>query len=145
VSVPGAFLTAAGLARLAWVGRYFRTERTREAVSMVRVMRIDRWDPRRDGALTAAALRQKIEALGYAVSTCDWPAGSVVGPVAHACERIDAVVSGIVKITIEEESAILTAGDLVFVPRGAVRRVEVVGTSPAQSFDAVYIGESRKF
>jgi quercetin dioxygenase-like cupin family protein len=111
---------------------------------MVRVMRIERWDARRDGALTVSALRQKLETRGYAVSTCNWPAGTVVAPEAHSCERVDAVVSGLVRITIDEESAILTAGDMVFVPRGAVRSVQVVGASPAQSFDAVYNGAPRK-
>jgi quercetin dioxygenase-like cupin family protein len=111
---------------------------------MVHVMRIERWDPRRDGALTEAALRQKLEKRGYAVSTCDWAPGTIVAPGVHLSERVDAVVSGLVKITIDEESAILTAGDMVFVPRGAVRSVQVVGASPAQSFDAVYHGAPRK-
>ena len=111
---------------------------------MVRLMRVERWDPRRDGALTEAALRQKLETRGYAVSTCKWPAGTVVAPEAHTSERVDAVVSGLVKITIDEESTILTAGDMVFVPRGALRSVQVVGASAAQSFDAVYHGAPRK-
>lgn len=53
-------------------------------------------------------------------------------------ERVDAVVTGVVKITLDGESAILTAGDIVYVPRGAVRRVEVVGSSPAHCLNAVY-------
>jgi quercetin dioxygenase-like cupin family protein len=40
-------------------------------------------------------------------------------------------------MTIDGESAILTAGDLVFVPRGAVRRLEVVGASPALCLDGI--------
>jgi mannose-6-phosphate isomerase-like protein (cupin superfamily) len=111
---------------------------------MVRVMRIERWDPRRDGALSEAALRLKLETRGYEVSTCRWAPGSAAGPEAHMRERVDAVVSGLMRITIDEESAILTAGDLVFVPRGANRSVQVVGASPAQSFDAVYQGVPRK-
>jgi quercetin dioxygenase-like cupin family protein len=107
-------------------------------------MRIERWDPRRDGALSEAALRLKLETRGYEVSTCNWPVGTAAGPEAHPRERIDAVVSGLVRITIDEESAILTAGDLVFVPRGAIRSIQVVGASPAQSFDAVYHGVARK-
>ena len=53
-------------------------------------------------------------------------------------ERVDAVVAGILKITQDGESAILTAGDMVYVPRGAVRRVEVVGSSTAHCLDAIY-------
>ena len=56
-------------------------------------------------------------------------------------ERVQAVGYGLVKVTIDGESAILTAGDVVFVPSGAVRRVEVIGSSPAHCFDAVRTGE----
>ena len=101
-------------------------------------MRIDHWDPRRDGPVTEAALRQKVAARGYAVSTFAWPAGTVVPAQTQDNERVDAVVTGVVKITLDGESAILTAGDILYVPRGAVRRVEVVGAGTAQCIDAVY-------
>ena len=45
---------------------------------------------------------------------------------------------GIVKVTLDGESAILTAGDIVYVPRGAARRVEVVGSATAHCLDALY-------
>lgn len=105
---------------------------------MLTVMRIDRWDPRRDGPVSEAALRQKVEACGYEVSTFAWPAGTVVAAQPQDRERVDAVVAGILKITLDGESAILTAGDMVYVPRGAVRRVEVVGAFTAHCLDAVY-------
>jgi quercetin dioxygenase-like cupin family protein len=105
---------------------------------MLTVMRIDRWDPRRDGPVTEAALRQKVESCGYNVSTFAWPAGTVVPAQAQDRERVDAVVAGIVKVTLDGESAILTAGDMVYVPRGAVRRVEVVGAATAHCLDAIY-------
>jgi len=101
-------------------------------------MRIDRWDPRREGAVTEAALRHKVEAIGYEVSSFAWPAGTVVPAQTQDRERLDAVVTGIVKFTLDGESAILTAGDIVYVPRGSVRRVEVVGTATAHCLDAVY-------
>ena len=53
-------------------------------------------------------------------------------------ERLGAVVTGIVKFTLDGESAILTAGDIVYVPRGAVRKVEVVGSATAHCLDAIY-------
>jgi quercetin dioxygenase-like cupin family protein len=106
---------------------------------MLTVMRIDRWDARRDGPVTEAALRQKVETIGYQVSRFAWPAGTVVPPQTQDKERVDAVVTGIVRITLDGESAILTAGDIVYVPRGAIRRVEVVGSATAHCLDAVYV------
>lgn len=105
---------------------------------MLTVMHIDRWDLRREGPVTEAALRQKVASHGYEVSTFAWPAGTVVPAQAQHRERVDAVVAGIVKITLDGESAILTAGDIVYVPRGSVRRVEVVGSHTAHCIDAVY-------
>jgi quercetin dioxygenase-like cupin family protein len=105
---------------------------------MLTIMRIDRWDPRRDGPVTEAALRHKVETIGYDVSRCAWPAGTVVPAQAQDKERVDAVVTGIVKITLDGETAILTAGDIVYVPRGSVRKVEVLGAGTAHCLDAVY-------
>ena len=105
---------------------------------MLNLMRIERWDPRKDGPVTEAALRQKVQSSGYEVSTFAWPAGTVVPAQTQEKERLDAVVTGIVKITLDGESAILTAGDMVYVPRGSVRRVEVVGSATAHCIDAVW-------
>src|SRR4051794_29352589 len=105
---------------------------------MLTVMRIDRWDSRRDGPMTESALRHKVETIGYDVSKYAWPAGTVVPPQTQDRERVDAVVTGILRVTLDGESAILTAGDMVYVPRGSVRRVEVVGSATAHCLDAVY-------
>lgn len=107
---------------------------------MMLLMRIERWDARRDGPLSQTALQQKLEARGYEVSAQSYPGGSVASARADLGERIQAVVTGLVKVTIDGESAILTAGDLVFVPRGAVRRIEVVGPSPALCLEGVARG-----
>jgi mannose-6-phosphate isomerase-like protein (cupin superfamily) len=104
---------------------------------MLTVIRIDRWDPRRDGPMTETSLRRKVESYGYQVSIYIWPGGTVVPAKAEDRARLDAVVSGIVKITLDGESAILTAGDIAHVPRGAVRRVEVIGSVPARCIGAV--------
>jgi quercetin dioxygenase-like cupin family protein len=106
---------------------------------MLTLLLIDRWDPRRDGPVTETSLRRKVESYGYQVSILTWPGGTVIPAEAQNRERVGAVVTGIVKITLDGESAILTAGDIVYVPRGALRRVEVVGSSPAHCLDAVYV------
>jgi quercetin dioxygenase-like cupin family protein len=102
------------------------------------LMRIERWDVQRDGPLSEAAVWQKLKALGYQVSARPYPAGAIAAAQTDSRERIQAVITGLVKVTLDEESAILTAGDLVFVPGGASRRIEVVGTSPALCLEAVY-------
>jgi quercetin dioxygenase-like cupin family protein len=101
------------------------------------MMRIERWDPRRDGPLNERALRQKLESRGYDVTARQYPAGAVASSQAADRERIDAVVSGLLKITIESETAILTAGDIVFVPAGAVRRAEAVGTAAVYTLEGL--------
>jgi mannose-6-phosphate isomerase-like protein (cupin superfamily) len=100
------------------------------------LMRIDRWDVRRDGPMTELALRHKIKDLGYEAKPRTYPSGTVA---ATQCETEDcavAVISGLIKIMIDGESAILAPGDIVFVPRGAVRRVEVVGSATACCLEA---------
>ena len=81
---------------------------------MLTVMRIDRWDPRRDGPVTEAALRQKVEPADtrYPLRLAGRHRRR---PQTQDRERVDAVVAGILKITLDGESAILTAGDMVYV------------------------------
>ena len=105
---------------------------------MMLLMRIERWDVRRDGPLSQPALEQKLRALGYEPVLRTYPAGTIAAAQADTRERIDAVVSGLIKVTIDAESAILTAGDIVFVPRGAARRLEVVGTAAAYCLEAAF-------
>jgi len=110
----------------------------RQTVGLMMLMRIDRWDVRRDGPLNEAALRHKLDALGYEADPTICSVDAVSTAPGEAWERVEAVLSGLIKVTIDGESGILTAGDVVFVPRGAVRRVQVVGTCPASSLQAVY-------
>jgi quercetin dioxygenase-like cupin family protein len=105
---------------------------------MMLLMRIDRWDVRRDGALSEAALDKKIQSQGYEGGLRIYPAGAMVSAQTDGRERIQGVVRGLIKVTIDGESAILTAGDVVFVPRGAVRRVEVIGSAAAHCLEAIY-------
>lgn len=108
----------------------------RRRFSIMVLMRIERWNLRRDGPLTDAALQQKIQALGYVTAARSYPAGTIAAAQSDARGRIQAVARGLIKITIDGESAILGPGDLVFVPEGAVRRVEAIGTAAAWCIEA---------
>jgi len=87
--------------------------------------------------VTEGAVQGKLTSLGYDLVPLVDPHGAIVSARVHPLHRADAVLAGLLKVTIEGESAILTAGDIVFVPAGAVRRVEPVGTSPILCVEAV--------
>lgn len=101
------------------------------------LLRIDRWDPRVDGPLTEAALHRKCELEGCHVTRHTYHPGAVLAAQSVDTDRIEAVVSGLLRMTIDGESAILAAGDSIFIPRGSVRRIEVVGSMPVISLEAV--------
>ena len=103
---------------------------------MMNLMRIERWDVRRDGALTDAALLHKLQALGYEPVRRAYPSGAMAAVTIDDGVRVEAVISGLIKVTIDEEPAILTSGDIVFIPPRAARRIEVVGTTSAFCFEA---------
>lgn len=100
-------------------------------------LQVQRWDQHRDGPVTEGALQGKLTSLGYDLLPLIDPHGAIISARVHPLDRADAVLAGLLKVSIEGESAILTAGDIVFVPAGAVRRFEAVGTSPILCVEAV--------
>ena len=100
-------------------------------------MKIEHWDAERDGVLSEAALRRKLQKLGYNVSRYVYPPGTVFPPHAHAQEKMDAVVSGRFRIRLGGQEVVLEGGDAVLVPREAEHSAEVVGAEPVVSLDAV--------
>lgn len=100
-------------------------------------MNIEHWDPSRDGPLTAAALRAKMEARGYKVAPRTYPVGTFLPPHTHDDDKMDAIVSGRFEVTIAGRRWILTAGDVLPVPAGVVHSARVLGTEPAIGLDGV--------
>ncbi len=114
-----------------------RRTTVRHRTDMSLLMQVNRWDQRSDGPLTEAALQQKLKTLGYDPLPRSNPAGAIVSARVHHRDRAEAVIAGLLKVTINEESVILTAGDSVFVPKGAPRRIEPVGSAPVLCIEAV--------
>lgn len=100
-------------------------------------MHVQRWNPATDGALSEAALRKKLERLGYSVAKYVYPPRTYFPPHTHGVDKMDAVVSGRFCITMGNDSVILEAGDAVEVPRGVEHSAEVVGDEAVVSLDAV--------
>lgn len=100
-------------------------------------MKIQRWNRKSDGVPNEAALRSKLESLGYRVSRYVYAPGTRFPAHTHEVDKMDAVVSGRFRITLDEGEVILGPGDAVQVPRGALHSAEVVGNEPVISLDGV--------
>jgi quercetin dioxygenase-like cupin family protein len=100
-------------------------------------MRLEHWDAERNGPLSEAAMRRRLESLGYSVTRYVYPPGTVFPDHTHAVDKIDGVLSGRFRMTMYGRSVVLGPGDLLWVPAGAVHSAEVVGDEPVVSLDAV--------
>jgi len=82
-------------------------------------------------------MREKLESRGYSVSRYLYPPGTWFPDHTHGMDKIDGVLAGRFRMTMNGESVILEAGDCLFVPQGAVHSAEVVGSDPVVSLDAI--------
>lgn len=100
-------------------------------------MDIEQWNTETDGQLTESAMRKKLQQRGYQVTRYVYPPGTCFPDHTHAVDKIDAVLSGRFRMTMEGRSVVLEAGDCLAVPKGVVHSAEVIGAEPVVSLDAV--------
>jgi quercetin dioxygenase-like cupin family protein len=100
-------------------------------------MELEHWNEEKEGPLTEAAMRRKLEERGYTVSRYVYPPGTYFAPHTHGVDKIDAVLSGRFKLEMGGNSVILETGDALAVPKGAVHSAEVVGNESVVSLDAI--------
>lgn len=98
--------------------------------------RVERWDEEEDGPVEERALRELLEDRGYRVSRYVYPPGTEFPEHTHDVDKIDAVVSGRFRVTLEGEEVVLGPGDRVVVPSGTEHTAAVVGDEPVVSLDA---------
>ena len=99
-------------------------------------MAVQRWNVS-DGPATEAALRAKLESLGYAVAKYTYEPGTVFPDHRHGVDKIDAVISGRFRLVVGGHLAVLGPGDWVAIPRGSAHSATVIGDEPVVSLDAV--------
>jgi quercetin dioxygenase-like cupin family protein len=97
---------------------------------------IDHWDESVDGELTETNMRAKLEALGYRVNRYVYPPGTRFPEHSHEVDKIDGVLKGQLRMTMINQSFILTAGDCLSVPGGVIHSAEVIGNEAVVSLDA---------
>lgn len=90
-----------------------------------------------DGPFSEAALRAKLEAMGYRVARYVYEPGTVFPDHTHGVDKLDAVVAGRFRLVVSGHLAVLGPGDWVAVPRGSVHSAAVLGHEPVISLDAV--------
>lgn len=100
-------------------------------------MQIEHWDSARDGELSETSMRRKLEDRGYSVSRYVYPPGTYFPDHDHGVDKIDGVLSGRFRMSMNGNSVVLEAGDLLVVPKHVFHTAEVVGDEPVVSLDAV--------
>jgi mannose-6-phosphate isomerase-like protein (cupin superfamily) len=99
-------------------------------------MRVRHWNTPVDGVLSETALRRKLESAGYLVARYVYPPGTAFPEHSHGLDKIDAVLSGRLRMVVAGHFAILGPGDWVEVPRGVHHTAAVVGVEPVVCLDA---------
>jgi len=100
-------------------------------------MKVKRWNDKADEPLTESAMRNKLESRGYSVSRYIYPPGTWFPDHTHGMDKIDGVLAGRFRMTMNGKSVILEAGDCLFIPKGVAHSADVVGSDPVVSLDAV--------
>lgn len=100
-------------------------------------MRVRRWDEAERGEPREREIRRELEERGYRVSRYVYAPGATFPEHTHDADKIDAVVSGRFRVTVEGEEAVLGPGDWIEVPRETPHTAEVVGDEPVVSLDGV--------
>jgi hypothetical protein len=65
-------------------------------------MKVERWNPEKDGVLNEATLRRKLESVGYRTNCYVYPPGTFFAMHTHSVEKMDAVLSGQFRIITHE-------------------------------------------
>ena len=97
-------------------------------------VRLVSWEEE-DGPLTEKRLMGVLEREGYEVAVYAYREGTVFAEHEHAQEKCDAVVEGVLRITVGGEAYDLKAGDRLYLPAGTRHSAEVVGRKTVVSLD----------
>ena len=96
--------------------------------------RLERWLPS-DGPLTEKRMMGLMESDGYEVASYAYRAGTVFPSHEHAQDKCDAVLEGLLRIVVGDETFDLGPGDRLYLPAGTRHSAEVVGAATVLSLD----------
>lgn len=97
-------------------------------------IRVERWDSA-DGPLTEKRYIGFLEREGYEVAVFAYRAGTVFPEHDHGTDKCDAVLEGVLRITVGGVAYDLEPGDRLYVPAGTRHSAQVVGRRTVVSLD----------
>jgi mannose-6-phosphate isomerase-like protein (cupin superfamily) len=100
-------------------------------------MKVEHWNIQTDGPLSEQAMRNKLRDRGYSVTCYHYPPSTYFPDHTHEVDKIDAVLAGQFRMTMDGQSFVLKAGDCLAVPKRVIHSAEVVGNETVVSLDAV--------
>jgi len=100
-------------------------------------IRVEHWDTEQEGQLTADGVRHKLAVLGYDAEPKTYRPGETPPSRRVPVDSVEAVIEGQLKISLDGEARILKPGDFLFIPKGLVTSVEVIGARPVLCLEAM--------
>jgi quercetin dioxygenase-like cupin family protein len=97
-------------------------------------VRVERWHPG-DGDLTERRLMRAMELEGYDVILYTYRSGTVFPEHEHSQEKCDAVLQGVLRVTVGDDVFDLAKGDRLYIPAGTRHAAQVVGEKTVVSLD----------
>jgi diguanylate cyclase (GGDEF)-like protein len=131
--IPNSDLTIEEFAKRADSGLYEAQFQGGDKVVRYRVMnsiKLERWNRDQEGELTPDGLIRKLSVWGYDTHPRTYKPGEYAADKRIQLDTIDAIIQGQLKVSLEGESQILNPGDCLFIPKGLVTSVEVIGDKP---------------
>ena len=97
-------------------------------------VRLEPWDTA-DGPVTEKRMMRLLEQEGYEVAAYAYREGTVFSEHEHAQDKCDAVLEGILRITVGGDTYDLKAGDRLYLPAGTRHGAQVLGAKTVLSLD----------
>lgn len=97
-------------------------------------VRLEHWNDA-DGPLSEKRMIGLLDREGYEVAVYAYREGTVFAEHAHSQEKCDAVLEGILRITVAGAAYDLKPGDRLYLPAGTRHSAEVVGRRTVLSLD----------
>jgi mannose-6-phosphate isomerase-like protein (cupin superfamily) len=96
--------------------------------------RLEHWHPS-DGPITEKRVMGLMESEGYEVASYAYREGTVFSAHEHTQDKCDAVLQGVLRVTVGSETFDLGPGDRLYLPAGTRHSAQVLGNVTVVSLD----------